>query len=163
MNSQSTILIVDDIAANRQTLVELLDSGDYCLVEASNGHEALRLAAESPPDLVLLDVMMPDLDGYAVCRRFRADARLAEMPVVMVTALDDHGSRLAGLEAGADDFITKPFDRAELRARVRTITRLNRFRRLVAAQAHLREQAELLDKARDAILVYDLSPRHLLE
>jgi DNA-binding response OmpR family regulator len=74
--------------------------------------------------------MMPGMDGYEVCRRLRADARLAEVPVIMVTALDDQASRLAGLEAGADDFITKPFNRAELRARVRTIARLNRYRRL---------------------------------
>jgi CheY-like chemotaxis protein len=134
MTQPSIILIVDDVAANRETLCELLDSPDYRLVEAADGSAALRLATETPPDLVLLDVMMPHMDGYDVCRRLRSDERLAEVPVIMVTALDDQASRLAGINAGADDIITKPFNRAELRARVRTITRLNRYRRLVEAQ-----------------------------
>lgn len=133
------ILIADDQAANRQTLVELLATDDYQIIEAIDGPAALRLAADVPPDLVLLDVMMPGMDGYEVCRRLRADPRLAELPVILVTALDDQASRLAGLEAGADDFITKPFNRAELRARVRTITRLNRYRRLLETQEKLRE------------------------
>jgi PAS domain S-box-containing protein len=139
MNQPAIILVVDDIAANRETLHELLDAEAYRVVEAADGPTALALAAETPPDLVLLDVMMPSMDGYEVCRRLRADARLAEVPVIMVTALDDPASRLAGLEAGADDFITKPYNRAELRARVRTITRLNRYRRLHEAQAALGE------------------------
>lgn len=124
------ILIVDDIEANRDTLRELLEPYEYQLVEASDGATALKIAAQTPPDLVLLDVMMPGMDGFEVCRRLRADSELAEIPVVLVTALDDHSSRLAGIEAGADDFVTKPINRAELRARVRTITRLNRYRRI---------------------------------
>ena len=123
MKQPAIILIVDDVAANRDTLRELLDAPHYTVVEAGDGPTALRLAAEAPPDLVLLDVMMPAMDGYEVCRRLRADAHLAEVPVIMVTALDDEASRLAGIEAGADDFITKPFNSSELRARVRTITR----------------------------------------
>ncbi len=155
----SVVLLVDDIAANRETLVELLEPQDYRLVEAADGPEALKLAAESPPDLVLLDVMMPGMDGYEVCRRLRADALLAEVPIIMITALDDQASRLTGIEAGADDFITKPFNRAELRARVRTITRLNRYRRLMQAQERIHEQARWLDEARDAIFVRDLEDR----
>ncbi len=138
-SSPPIVLIVDDIAANRQTLIELLAVRDYQLVEASTGTQALALAAATQPDLVLLDVMMPGMDGYEVCRRLRADSRLAEMPVVMITALDDQASRLAGIEAGADDFIAKPFNRAELRARVHTITRLNRYRRHTEAVAALLE------------------------
>ena len=130
MNQPATILLVDDLAANRETLAEMLVADGYRLAEAADGPTALRLAVEAPPDLVLLDVMMPGMDGLEVCRRLRADARLAEVPVIMVTALNDEALRLAGLEAGADDFITKPFNRAELRARVRTVTRLNRYRRL---------------------------------
>ncbi len=130
MNAPSRILLVDDLAANRETLVELLAADDYRLAEAADGPTALRLAAESPPDLVLLDVNMPGMDGFEVCRRLRADPKLAEVPVILVTALDDQASRLAGLEAGADDFVSKPFNAAELRARVRTVTRLNRYRRL---------------------------------
>jgi len=130
MNPPAIILIVDDVAANRETLRELFAAENYRLLEAANGLAALQLAAKTPPDLVLLDVIMPGMDGYEVCRRLRADGRLAEVPVIMVTAFDEQAARLAGLEAGADDFITKPFNRAELRARVRTITRLNRYRRL---------------------------------
>ena len=139
MKQPAIILIVDDAVANRETLRELLDADNFQLVEAADGPTALRLAAETPPDLVLLDVMMPGMDGYEVCRRLRADARLAEMPIIMVTALDDQASRLAGIEAGADDFITKPYNRVELRARVRTISRLNRYRRLLETQEGLRE------------------------
>jgi PAS domain S-box-containing protein len=140
MRSQTPIiLLVDDIAANRETLVELLASEDYRLLEASGGPQALASAAADPPDLVLLDVMMPGMDGYEVCRRLRAEPRLAELPIIMITALDDQASRLAGIDAGADDFITKPFNRAELRARVRTITRLNRYRRLAEMRSALSE------------------------
>jgi two-component system, cell cycle sensor histidine kinase and response regulator CckA len=137
MSAPAIILIVDDVIANRETLRELLDTNDYRLIEAADGLTALQLASQTPPDLVLLDVMMPGMDGYEVCRRLRADTKLAEVPVIMVTALDDHNARLAGINAGADDFITKPFNLAELRARVRTITRLNRYRRLNEMQEQL--------------------------
>lgn len=126
-----TILIVDDAPAGRDTLEELLFSPDYRLAFAGSGPEALTKAAELNPDLILLDVMMPGMDGFEVCRRLRADPHLAEVPVVMVTALDDRASRLQGIEAGTDDFVSKPFDRAELRSRVHAITRLNRYRRLL--------------------------------
>jgi DNA-binding response OmpR family regulator len=121
MRHSSTILIVDDESAGRDTLEALLMVQGYNL--------AFAKAAELTPDLILLDVMMPGMDGFEVCRRLRTDPLLTEVPVIMVTALDDRDSRLRGIEAGADDFVTKPFDRAELRARVRTITRLNRYRR----------------------------------
>jgi CheY-like chemotaxis protein len=131
----ATILIVDDTPAGRETLRALLALPDYRLELAASGPEALAQAALSMPDLILLDVMMPGMDGFEVCRRLRADPQLAEVPVIMVTALDDRESRLAGIEAGADDFVSKPFDRAELRARVRTITRLNRYRKLLSERA----------------------------
>jgi two-component system, cell cycle sensor histidine kinase and response regulator CckA len=159
MNTRPRILIVDDIEANRDTLIEFLDTGEYDLDEAETGSEALDRAMETPPDLVLLDVMMPGMDGYEVCRRMRADSRLGEVPILMLTALDDADSRLSGIEAGADDFISKPFNQAELRARVRTITRLNRYRRLMDAQERIREQARWLDEAGDAIFVRDLQDR----
>lgn len=89
MNPPPLILVVDDVATNRETLLELLEGQDYRVMEAADGPTALRLTAETPPDLVLLDVMMPGMDGYEVCRRLRADARLAAVPVIMVTALDD--------------------------------------------------------------------------
>jgi len=143
------ILIVDDQPRGQQTLASLLEPEGYRLVFASNGPEALALAAQMVPDLVLLDVMMPGMDGFEVCRRLRADPTLALIPVVLVTALDDSNARLQGIESGADDFVTKPFNRAELRARVRTITRLNRFRTLLDER---QQAAEELALAYDATL-----------
>ena len=137
MPEKSTILIVDDELISRYTVEALLAAEGYNLVFAKNGKEALEKAREFIPDLMLLDVMMPDMDGFEVCQHLRNDKRLAELPIVIVTALDDRDSRLRGLEVGADDFMSKPFDRAELRARIRTITRLNRYRRLVETQEEL--------------------------
>lgn len=152
MNQNSTILIVDDQPSGRQVLEMLLAAQGYQLAFASNGPEALAKAAEVIPDLILLDVMMPGMDGFEVCRRLRADPHLAEVPVMLVTALDDRGSRLQGIEAGADDFVTKPFDRVELRARVQTITRLNRFRRLLSERAKFER---LVDLSPDGIMIVD--------
>ena len=153
MSSRATILIVDDSLAGRRTLQELLIAQDYDLAFANDGPEALAKAAELTPDLILLDVMMPGMDGFEVCRRLRADSRLAEVSIIMVTALEDRDARLHGLEAGADDFISKPFDRAELRARVRTVTRLNRYGRLLAERARFERLTEL---SPDGILIIDL-------
>src|SRR5437762_2867893 len=127
MSQVNTILIVDDDPYGRETLAALLGSQGYQLLFAGSGSDALTQAAAQPPDLILLDVMMPKMDGFEVCRRLRADPRLGEVPVIMLTALDDRESRLQGIESGADDFLSKPFDRIELRSRVRTITRLNRY------------------------------------
>ncbi|MFN8458847.1 MAG: response regulator [Anaerolineae bacterium] len=129
--SDNTVLIVDDEEFGRETVGDLLIPQGFHLIFAANGPEALEKAAAFTPDVILLDVMMPGMDGFEVCRRLRADPLLAEVPVIMVTALDDRASRLQGLESGADDFISKPFDRLELRARVKTIIRLNRYRRLL--------------------------------
>ncbi len=165
MKQQAIVLIVDDIAANRQTLLALLEGEKYRLIEAVDGPSALKLAAEDPPDLVLLDVMMPGMNGYEVCRQFRADVRFAEMPIVMVTALDDQSLRLEGIESGADDFITKPFNRADLRARVRTIIRLNRFRRLHETQAALRHSEKHFSAlfALGPVAVYSCDPAGVVQ
>lgn len=137
MSDKSIILVVDDEIISRHTIEALLSSEGYILIFAEDGKQALEKAATLTPDLMLLDVMMPGIDGFEVCRRLRQDPRLAELPIVMLTALDDRTSRLQGLEAGADDFMSKPFDSAELRARLRTITRLNRYRRLVETEEQL--------------------------
>lgn len=131
MKNVNTILIVDDDPGARETLEALLQVEGYQLILVSNGEEAIAQAKQVMPSLILLDVMMPDMDGFEVCRRLRSIPLLAEVPVILVTALDDRDSRLEGIEAGADDFISKPYDRTELRARVRTITRLDRYRRLL--------------------------------
>ncbi len=152
MFHKSTILIVDDLPAMAQMIAALLGADGYQFEYAFSGAEALEKAEALDPDLILLDVMMPEMDGFAVCRQLRAAPRLAEIPVIMITALDDRASRLAGLEAGADDFISKPFDQAELRARVRAITRLNRYRRLIAERARYER---LIQLSPDGIFILD--------
>lgn len=152
MAHTSTLLIVDDEPNAHIMLEALLLREGYNLNFASNGPEALEKASELTPDLILLDVMMPGMDGFEVCSRLRSDPLLAEVPVIMITALDDRNSRLRGIEVGADDFLTKPFNSIELRARVRTITRLNRYRQLLDERANLQQANEELALAYDATL-----------
>src|SRR5215472_14270275 len=118
------ILVVDDIEANVRLLQAKLQAEYYDVLVASSGPEALAMAAEESPDLVLLDVMMPGMDGFEVCRRMKNDPETRHIPVVLVTALDGRGDRITGLEAGADEFLTKPIDDIMLFARVRSLTRL---------------------------------------
>jgi DNA-binding response OmpR family regulator len=134
MDCPASILVVDDQPSARATLEALLAPEGYDLDFACDGSSALSQARERQLDLILLDVMMPDMDGFEVCRRLRADPALALVPIMMVTALGDEASLVHGISAGADDFIAKPFNSAELRARVRTTTRLNRYRRLIDEQ-----------------------------
>ncbi|MHC9538159.1 MAG: response regulator [Vulcanimicrobiota bacterium] len=158
MTSITTILIVDDEPGGREALEGLLSGQGYVLAFAVNGSEAISRADALQPDLILLDVMMPDMDGFEVCRRLRANELLAEVPIVLLTALDDQDSRLSGIEAGADDFISKPYNRAELRARIKTITRLNRYRRLLIE----REQAEwVLERSGEGFLIIGSDDRIL--
>ncbi len=117
------ILIVDDIDTNVRLLQAKLEAEYYETSVARNGPEALTAAATERPDIILLDVMMPGMDGFEVCRRLKADPATRHIPVVLVTALDGRRDRLNGLEAGADDFITKPIDDVVLFARVRSLTR----------------------------------------
>ena len=156
MNDKSTILIVDDQKIMRETIGMLLAKEDYDLIYASDGQEALRKASQIIPDLILLDIMMPAMDGFEVCRRLREHRVLAEVPIVMVTALNDRKSWMEGIEAGADDFVFKPFDTVELRTRVQNITRLNRYRRLIVERAKFEW---VLDQANDGYLMLDESGR----
>lgn len=152
MNSDVTILVVDDELWGREALGALLKHHGYNLLFAEDGFGALEMARVHMPDLVLLDVMMPDMDGFEVCASMRSDPDLAEVPILMVTALDDRNSRLRGIEAGADDFITKPFDRIELRTRIKTITRLNRYRRLQTERVKFQW---VVDRAEQGFLLLD--------
>jgi PAS domain S-box-containing protein len=152
MSYQSTILIVDDEPVGRVALEALLLNQGYQLAFARSGREALDQAAAHPPDVILLDVMMPEMDGFEFCRRLRATPGLAEVPVILLTALADRASRLQGLEAGADDFISKPFDRIELRARLRAITRLNRAHHLAVERANF---ARVVNLSPNGILIVD--------
>ena len=138
----SIVLIVDDDATARETLIAMLEGENYQLELATNGPEAIQMADQLHPDLILLDVMMPGMNGYEVCRRIRSTPQLAEVPIILLTALDDRSALLQGIQSGADDFLTKPLDRTELSARVRTITRLNRYHILMEQREQLRQMAE---------------------
>ena len=118
------VLVVDDILSNVKLLEAKLTAEYFEVVSAFNGLECLAKIDEAAPDIVLLDVMMPGMDGFEVCRRIKNNPRTAHIPVVMVTALDQPSDRVAGLDAGADDFLTKPVDDAALFARVRSLVRL---------------------------------------
>jgi len=118
------ILVVDDIESNVRLLEAKLTAEYYDVLCAYDGPTALAIAASEKPDIVLLDVMMPGMDGFSVCRRLKDDPETRHVPVVLVTALDGRSDRVAGLEAGADDFLTKPIDDVMLFARVKSLTRL---------------------------------------
>ena len=130
------VLVVDDIAANVRLLEAKLAAEYFEVMTASSGKEALALIEKQTPDIVLLDVMMPELDGFEVCKRIRANPRTRFLPVVMVTALSDQADRVRGLEAGADDFLTKPVNDLALFARVRSLVRL----KMIMDEWRMREQ-----------------------
>src|SRR5574339_1252428 len=144
-NMRSMVLIVDDEYAGRETLQSVLEGEGYQLEMAENGVQAIEKAKRLLPDVILLDIMMPGMTGFEVCERIRSDPQIAEIPIIILTALDDRESLLSALKAGADDFISKPFDRYELRARLLGITQLNRYQKLIQERAKLREvNAQLL-------------------
>jgi two-component system cell cycle response regulator len=118
------VLVVDDVDANVRLLEAKLTIEYYDVLTAMDGPTAIRIAAEERPDIILLDVMMPGMDGFETCRRIKADPASSHIPVVLVTALDGREDRIKGLDAGADDFVTKPIDDVVLFARVKSLTRL---------------------------------------
>ena len=137
-SAPARVLVVDDTPQNVKLLADILGAKGFVAITAASGEEALAKLAAERPDLVLLDVMMPGLSGYDVCRRIRADPATALLPVVLVTSLDPHQERVKGIEAGADDFLSKPIHQAELLARVRSLLRIK------ALQDEVRRQADQL-------------------
>ncbi|MEH1910006.1 two-component system response regulator [Nostoc sp.] len=121
------VLVVDDHATSRMTAVSLLGIEGYEVIEADSGSIVIRLVTQKQPDLILLDVMMPGMDGFEVCQLLKQDEQTRLIPVIFLTALNDRRSRIRGIEVGADDFLTKPFDRVELAARVKSLVRQKRL------------------------------------
>ncbi len=125
------VLVVDDEARTLRAMEAMLDPAGYEVILAENGTEAIAKAIKNSPDVILLDVMMPDLDGFEVASQLRANERTKDIPIVMVTALGEVKDRVKALESGADDFLTKPVDKTELRTRVKTLVeKSERIRRL---------------------------------
>lgn len=163
------VLIVDDIPTNIRLLEVRLMAEYYEVATATSGPEALSLCESSEIDIILLDVMMPDMDGFEVCRRLKANPRTQHIPVVMITALDQPSDRVKGLEAGADDFLTKPVDDMQLMARVKSLARLKsltdelRARALTGQQIAIEDAIRAMDTINTAggsILIIDTDQRH---
>ena len=147
MHNPPRILIVDDNETNRDILATRLNGQGYELLEAADGEEAIASACKALPDLILLDVMMPKIDGVEVCRRLKNDGSLPFMPIILVTAKADTTDVVAGLDAGADEYLTKPVDHMALLARVRSVLRLKDLHDKVAAQAaELAKWNEMLER-----------------
>ncbi len=144
------ILIADDQEAGRIVLEAYLEPEGYEIIAARDGLDALDRVRRSRPDLVITDVLMPRLDGFDLCRSLRRDHALRDIPIIIITALDDREDKIRGIEAGCDDFIEKPFDREELLARVRSLLRLNWYRCRLAESTWFNE---VLNSARDGIVV----------
>jgi len=157
------ILIVDDERPNSALLEVMLSPQGFHVQVATNGEQALEMVQAEPPDLILLDIMMPGLNGYEVATRIKGDPATKNIPVIMVSALDDREARMLGLNAGAEDFLTKPVDRAELNVRVRNLLRLKAYgdyygkysetleREVASRTADLVEQTKILDQHATAL------------
>ena len=141
------LFVVDDNKVNRKLLTAILKKEGYALLEAEDGEEALEIAFREVPDLILLDIMMPKKDGYAVCATLKADQRTAHIPVIFLSAKSQTEDKIKGLDLGAADYVTKPFDRGEVIARVRAQLKISRLNReLLAANAELIKKQERLDE-----------------
>ncbi len=138
-DAKPKILIVDDEEMNRKVLSVMLESYGYHHASAKNGREALDKTREYGPDLIYLDIMMPEMDGYEACRLLKSDPQTVHIPIVMVTALADRETRIKGLDAGANDFITKPVDTAELLVRTKNLLRIKEFEDFLKRHAAILE------------------------
>jgi len=152
VNPDPLILVVDDLPQNVRLLEAVLSPKGFRVATASSGEEALTVLSQEHPDLVLLDILMPGMDGYEVCRRIRQDPGTAFLPVIMITASGEE-QKLRAIESGADDFVNKPFDQAELLARVRSLVRVKRYHDTIERQAAelARWNRELEQRVQDQI------------
>lgn len=153
MDGKKRVLVADDEERNRKLIGVILERNGHTVDMARDGVEALAMAAAGDYDLILLDVMMPTLDGYEVCKRLKADAATAKVPVVMVTSLSDRDSRLRGLEVGADDFLTKPLDSTELVLRCANLLKVKEYEDFLARHNALLAR-EVEAKAGELMLSY---------
>jgi two-component system, cell cycle response regulator len=138
MKPNEKVLIVDDDPTNVKLMIAKLGDSNYTILKAYNGEEALRMAKRESPDLVLLDVMMPGMNGFEVTAQIKNCPETADIPILLVTALDGSDNKTKGLEAGADDFLNKPVHTAELRARVKSLLRMKRYSDQLKASVHAR-------------------------
>src|SRR5690606_23922955 len=163
------VLIVDDVPTNVRLLEARLTAEYFEVLTANSGPQALAICAENDVDIILLDVMMPDMDGFEVCRRLKANSKTHHVPVLMITALDQPSDRVRGLEVGADDFLTKPVDDMQLMARVKSLVRLKGLTDELRARAMTGQQIAIEDALRamdnisasgGSILLVDSDLRH---
>ena len=146
-NTAPVVLVVDDNQQNRELLQAYLEDVDCRAVPAVDGSEALEIVAKDPPDLILLDVMMPRMSGFEVCRRIKNDPKTSEIPVIMVTALNEFGDIERGIDSGTDDFLSKPVNKLELLTRVKTMLKLkhlsDKLERTLAYLNEIEKQAQM--------------------
>jgi two-component system, cell cycle response regulator len=156
------VLVVDDILANVKLLQARLEAEYFEVLTASNGFEALEICAKTPVDIILLDVMMPGMDGFECCQRLKADVNTSHVPVVMVTALDQMADRVRGLEAGADDFLTKPINELAMLTRVRSLVRLKMMQDELRQRAMMSKTLGIRDPLAEVMTESGINGRCLL-
>jgi len=146
-----TILVVDDNQENLELLQAYLEDVDCKTVSARDGPDALEIIAKEPPDLILLDVMMPKMSGFEVCKRIKKDPKTSDIPVIMVTALNEFGDIERGIDSGTDDFLSKPVNKLELLTRVKTMLKLkhlsDKLERTLAYLSEIEKQAQQTAKS----------------
>jgi adenylate cyclase len=155
-DSRAQILVVDDTPLNVKLLVDILEYHGYLTITASSGEQCLTILKATTPDLILLDVVMGGISGFEVCRRIKANLSTALLPIVLVTSLDPQTERINGIEAGADDFLNKPINSAELLARVKSLLRIQQLYRQLSEQAAELKQWSIVLESRVAQQVFEM-------
>jgi DNA-binding response OmpR family regulator len=148
----TTILIIEDDPLGSKLLESALKKEGYLIYCAASATEGMKKAVDILPDVILLDIVLPDINGFEVCRKLRADKLLADIVIVIITSLHDRDSHIKGIEAGADDFITKPFDSDDLKLKMRSIAKMNRYRRIIAERAKFEW---VVERSEDGFLIVD--------